>query len=97
MINIMIIFKLAEKMEYSEITAYRLAQMTEIHETQIGRLKNGKVKSVSFETLDKLCEALGCEPGDLLVRTTNGLSTPAEARKKIIKPKQKSSRLKAKA
>ncbi|MEW6211035.1 MAG: helix-turn-helix transcriptional regulator [Acidobacteriota bacterium] len=64
----MIELKLTEKLEQAGMTAYRLAQLTEIHETQIGRLKNGKAKGITFETLDKLCEALNCEPGDLLVR-----------------------------
>lgn len=28
-------------------------------------LKNGKAKAVRFSTLEKLCEALDCQPGDL--------------------------------
>ena len=64
----MIKLTLNELLERAEMTAYRLAQLTGIHETQIGKLKNGKAKGITFETLDKLCEALDCEPGDLLVR-----------------------------
>jgi putative transcriptional regulator len=30
-------------------------------------LKNGKVKGVRFDTLDKICEILDCQPGDILV------------------------------
>lgn len=29
-------------------------------------LKNGKAKAVRFSTLDALCKALNCQPGDLL-------------------------------
>lgn len=29
-------------------------------------LKNGRAKAVRFTTLDALCEALDCQPGDLL-------------------------------
>lgn len=29
-------------------------------------LKNGKAKAIRFSTLDKLCEVLECQPGDLL-------------------------------
>ena len=28
--------------------------------------KNGKAKAVRFETLDKICEVLDCQPGDIL-------------------------------
>jgi len=64
----MVELKLSEKLKQVGMTAYRLAQLTEIHETQIGRLKNGKAKGITFDTLDRLCEALNCEPADLLVR-----------------------------
>ena len=29
-------------------------------------LKTGKAKAIRFSTLEKLCEALGCTPGDLI-------------------------------
>lgn len=29
-------------------------------------LKNGKAKAVRFQTLEKICEALNCQPGDIL-------------------------------
>jgi putative transcriptional regulator len=29
-------------------------------------LKSGKVKGVRFDTLDAICRALGCQPGDIL-------------------------------
>jgi putative transcriptional regulator len=29
-------------------------------------LKNGKVKGIKFSTLEKICEALDCQPGDIL-------------------------------
>lgn len=82
----MIEFKLTEKLEQAGITAYRLAQMTEIQQTQIGKLKNGKAKGISFEKLERICEALNCEPGELLVRSVNKKKKPA-AQKSAINPK----------
>ncbi len=82
----MIEFKLTEKLDEAEMTAYRLALITEIHETQIGKLKNGKTKSITFEALDKICDALNCEPGDLLVRS-KGKSETKTAKKTAKKPK----------
>ena len=37
-----------------------------ITEANLSLLKQGKVKGVRFETLEKLCAVLECQPGDLL-------------------------------
>ena len=43
-----------------------LAQFVGITEQNISLLKSGKVKGVRFSTLEKICEFLDCQPGDLL-------------------------------
>ncbi|WED29460.1 helix-turn-helix transcriptional regulator [Vibrio sp. DW001] len=43
-----------------------LAQAVGITEANLSVLKNGKAKAVRFTTLDKLCEVLECQPGDIL-------------------------------
>ena len=43
-----------------------LAQEIGITEKNVSLLKSGKVKGVRFETLDRICKALDCQPGDLL-------------------------------
>ena len=43
-----------------------LAERIGITEQNISLLKSGKVKGVRFETLERICEALGCQPGDIL-------------------------------
>ena len=43
-----------------------LAERIDITEANLSLLKSGKVKGVRFETLDKICAALECQPGDLL-------------------------------
>lgn len=43
-----------------------LAERVGITEQNISLLKSGKVKGVRFDTLDRICEALDCQPGDLL-------------------------------
>jgi putative transcriptional regulator len=43
-----------------------LAENVGITEANLSLLKSGKVKGVRFETLAKICEALNCQPGDLL-------------------------------
>ncbi|HOQ08172.1 MAG TPA: helix-turn-helix domain-containing protein, partial [Clostridiales bacterium] len=32
----------------------------------VSMIKTGKVKALKLSTLDKLCEALDCQPGDIL-------------------------------
>lgn len=43
-----------------------LAEHIGITEQNLSLLKSGKVKGVRFETLAKICDALDCQPGDLL-------------------------------
>jgi putative transcriptional regulator len=43
-----------------------LAERIGITEQNVSLLKSGKVRGVRFETLESICEALDCQPGDLL-------------------------------
>lgn len=43
-----------------------LAEYVGITEANLSLLKQGKVKGVRFETLERICEYLKCQPGDLL-------------------------------
>lgn len=43
-----------------------LAQEIGISEQNLSLLRQGRVKGVRFETLDKICKALDCKPGDIL-------------------------------
>ncbi len=48
---------------------YWLAKETGISHTTLWRLKKGKALGINFETLEKMCEALKCQPGDVLSHT----------------------------
>ena len=43
-----------------------LAAFIGITEANLSLLKQGRVKGVRFDTLEKICEFLECQPGDLL-------------------------------
>ena len=43
-----------------------LAERIGISEQNVSLLKSGKVKGVRFETLERICVALDCQPGDIL-------------------------------
>jgi putative transcriptional regulator len=60
-------------------TFYWLAKETGISHTTLWRLKKGKALGINFETLEKMCQALKCQPGDVLALTpTNGARTVAK-------------------
>lgn len=43
-----------------------LAEAVGITEQNISLLKSGKVKGIRFATLERICEVLDCQPGDLM-------------------------------
>jgi putative transcriptional regulator len=45
---------------------YWLAKETGISHTTLWRLKKGKALGINFDTLEKICRALSCHPGDVL-------------------------------
>ena len=47
-------------------TFYWLSKSTGISHTTLWRLKKGKALGINFDTLEKLCSALECQPGDVL-------------------------------
>lgn len=49
-----------------------LASFVGITETNLSLLKSGRVKGIRFETLDKICRYLDCQPGDLLTYEAEG-------------------------
>ncbi len=47
-------------------TFYWLAKDTGISHTTLWRLKKGKALGINFNTLERICSALKCQPGDIL-------------------------------
>jgi putative transcriptional regulator len=45
---------------------YWLAKETGISHTTLWRLKKGKALGINFDTLEKICSGLNCQPGDVL-------------------------------
>ena len=44
----------------------QLAELTGISVPNLSKLKTGKARAVRFSTLEKICRALDCKPGDIL-------------------------------
>ena len=49
-------------------TLYWLAKQTEIHYSTLYKFSKSLTQSVDYRVLDEICDALNCQPGDLLVR-----------------------------
>ena len=49
------------KMQLSE-----LSEIVNVSIANLSNLKTGKVKAIRFSTLEAICEALHCQPGDIL-------------------------------
>ncbi|MBL8389033.1 MAG: helix-turn-helix transcriptional regulator [Hydrogenophaga sp.] len=49
-----------------KVRSRELAEHVGITEANLSLLKQGKVKGVRFDTLERICEYLQCQPGDLL-------------------------------
>jgi putative transcriptional regulator len=64
--NMAIIVNLDVMLARRKMRSRDLAARIGIAEQNLSLLKSGKVKGVRFETLEKICEVLQCQPGDLL-------------------------------
>lgn len=65
-VSVAIKWRLAAVMADREIDNQRLHELTGLHLGTISKLRNKKPSRLDTNTLDILCKALKCEPGDLL-------------------------------
>lgn len=49
-----------------KMSVTELSERVGITMANISNLKNGKAKAIRFSTLEKICEVLECQPGDIL-------------------------------
>ncbi len=62
----MIIINLDVMMARRKMSLTELSARVGITMANLSILKNGRARAIRFETLEKLCEALDCQPGDIL-------------------------------
>lgn len=63
-----IVVRLDELLHARRMTLTELAARVDITLANLSILKTGKAKAIRFSTLEAICAALDCQPGDLLVR-----------------------------
>jgi len=61
-----IIVRLDRMMADRKISLNDLSEKVGVAAPNLSNLKTGKVRAVRFSTLEKLCEVLECQPGDIL-------------------------------
>jgi putative transcriptional regulator len=61
-----IVVKLDDLLHERRMTLTQLAERIDITLANLSILKTGKARAIRFSTLEAICEALSCQPGDIL-------------------------------
>src|SRR4026208_290674 len=81
----MIVPRLDKLLAKEKRSLYWLAKATGVSHTTLWRLKKGKAVGINFDTLEKICYALKCQPGDVLFLTKDKTPPRRQASKKGLK------------
>jgi putative transcriptional regulator len=69
--------RLDDRLHDKRMTLTELAEAVGITLANLSILKTGKARAIRFSTLEALCSALDCQPGDLLSYVAEGEDAPA--------------------
>lgn len=64
-----------------KISLNQLSAMVGVTNVNLSKMKTGKISAIRFSTLEAICQALNCQPGDILEYDPSGDSpspTPEE-------------------
>lgn len=61
-----IILRLDRVMADRKVSLNELSEKVGVANVNLSKLKNGRISAVRFSTLSAICEALHCQPGDIL-------------------------------
>lgn len=61
-----IILRLDRMMAHRKMSLNELSEKVGVANVNLSKLKNGRVSAIRFSTLEAICEALDCQPGDIL-------------------------------
>lgn len=61
-----IILRLDRIMADRKISLKELSDIVGITNVNLSKMKTGKISAIRFSTLEAICEALSCQPGDIL-------------------------------
>ena len=61
-----IILRLDRVMADRKMSLNDLSEKVGVSNVNLSKMKNGKISAIRFSTLEAICEALECQPGDIL-------------------------------
>ena len=61
-----IILRLDRVMADRKISLKELSDKVGVSNVNLSKMKTGKISGIRFSTLEAICEALNCQPGDIL-------------------------------
>lgn len=61
-----IVMRLDRVMADRKVSLLELARRVGISNVNLSNIKTGKISAIRFSTLNAICEALNCQPGDIL-------------------------------
>lgn len=67
-----IVVNLDVMMARRKMSSGELAEKIDISQANLSILKTGKAKAIRFSTLEAICQALDCQPGDILEYREDG-------------------------
>ncbi len=68
-----IILRLDRMMADRKISLNDLAEKVGITNVNLSKMKTGKISAIRFSTLEAICDALSCQPGDILEYDPNAV------------------------
>lgn len=68
-----IILRLDRVMADRKVALKDLAEAVGVSNVNLSKMKTGKISAIRFSTLEAICEALNCQPGDILEYDPNAV------------------------
>ena len=65
-----IMLRLDRVMADRKMSLNELAEKVGVSNVNLSKMKTGKIRAIRFSTLEAICEALECQPGDILEYST---------------------------
>ena len=69
-----IILRLDRVMADRKMSLNELSEKVGVSNVNLSKLKTGKVSAIRFSTLEAICKALNCQPGDILEYKPNNIT-----------------------
>ncbi len=73
-----IVLRLDRVMADRKMSLNELSEKVGVSNVNLSKIKTGKINAIRFSTLEAICDALGCQPGDILEYNANIIEGPED-------------------